>query len=288
MGFVEPVPDWKTMQSFYDEAYGPYDSSVAPPSQEARSGKFRVARFRYARRQSHSTLKMAVGALAEIVSGRTATYTLGVPLQLEKTAHIFELGYGSGNWLLAMSALGYRNLFGYDVDVNSNNDDRLRRAGIRTWHGAFLEQEIPEGAFDCIRLEHVLEHLLNPIEVLEKCRSMLRPNGVLVLNLPCSGSWSEKISLTEHPTLELPRHLYRHTPRSARIVLERSGFHVEALRVYPVPNHLGRVINARRRDQNRREFPTAVFSALGPAYTLASRAMHHGEHMTILATLAHP
>jgi SAM-dependent methyltransferase len=289
LAFIDPTPEWEVMQTFYGDDYGSYLPSFAPPDEEAGSFKYRLARFRYSRhgpQRPFAVAKAALGTIAEVISGRTITYSVGVPLQLDRNARIFELGYGSGNWLLAMALLGYRNLWGYDVDANPTSEERLRSSGITTWRGIFLNLELPVGAFDCIRLEHVFEHLLSPVEVLAKCRRMLRPGGQLVLNLPCSGSWSEAISLEDHPSLELPRHLYRHTPTSARLMLERAGFEVKGLRVYAVTNHFERVINAERRRQGRRPLPSVLFRAFSPAYALASRFAGRGEHMTVLAAPA--
>lgn len=287
LAFMDPTPDWDVMQTFYGDEYGPYNASVAAPEHEATSLKYRLARYRYSLYESRgwrAFAKAAVAGTAEVVSGRTITYSLGIPLQLGRGARIFELGYGSGNWLLAMARLGYHDLWGYDVDANPGNEERLRAAGVTTFNGVFLDMDLPEDAFDCIRLEHVFEHLLNPVQVLSHCRRMLRRGGYLVLNLPCGRSWSETISLEDHPSLELPRHLYRHTPTSARLMLEQAGYSVRGLRMYAVTNHLMRVVDAERRRHHRRPIPAQVFTVCAPAYALASRLSGRGEHMTIVAT----
>jgi 2-polyprenyl-3-methyl-5-hydroxy-6-metoxy-1,4-benzoquinol methylase len=38
-------------------------------------------------------------------------------------------------------------------------------------------------------LRDVIEHTLNPREVLDRCRVLLKPGGVLVVNYPDIGSW---------------------------------------------------------------------------------------------------
>jgi 2-polyprenyl-3-methyl-5-hydroxy-6-metoxy-1,4-benzoquinol methylase len=292
MARIDPTPHWHLVSTFYDEDYGPYDASIAPPEREARSLKYAVASLRgaqwargldRARPQTYPRVRSLLGALAEVATGKTVTYSLGVPLQLDHDAAIFELGYGSGNWLLTMAYLGYRNLHGYDIAPRAQSTPRLKEAGVTTWHGIFLDASVPEGHFDCIRLEHVFEHLLDPVAVISKCHTMLRPGGCLVLNLPSAGSYSEAISLEAHPTLELPRHLYRHTPESAQLILRRAGFKISSIRVYTVPSHLAVVVNSTRDAADRRPLPTWLFKATGPLYAGLSHLARRGEHMTLYA-----
>lgn len=189
LGFAHPKPTWRLLQTFYSENYGSYDGTKTNPEQEARSVKVQIAKLRMAKDKSRilAVAKTTLGRLAELLTGKTVTHSLGIPLQLPLDAHIFDLGFGSGNWLLTMSQLGYHQLYGYDIEGNSANATRLERNGINVSSGEFLDNDYPESTFDCIRLEHVFEHLLEPLDVLKKCYAMLKPGGYLVLGFPCKG-----------------------------------------------------------------------------------------------------
>jgi SAM-dependent methyltransferase len=55
------------------------------------------------------------------------------------------------------------------------------------WGDTDLADAIPvehHGSFDVIIMSHVLEHVPNPIRILESCRRLLRPSGVVTLALP--------------------------------------------------------------------------------------------------------
>src|ERR1051325_5489453 len=43
---------------------------------------------------------------------------------------------------------------------------------------------LPEGAFDCIFCNDVLEHLADPYSALRYCRRLLTPEGVLIASIP--------------------------------------------------------------------------------------------------------
>lgn len=45
-------------------------------------------------------------------------------------------------------------------------------------------KEFENKIFDCICFNDVLEHLLNPSDVLQKCKSLLNPNGVIMASIP--------------------------------------------------------------------------------------------------------
>jgi SAM-dependent methyltransferase len=88
---------------------------------------------------------------------------------------------------------------------------------------------------------HVLEHVHDPVRVLQRCHSLLRPKGILLICVPNDiQSWSSKIRATVGRLLENPRrssvlglrrvteapeiHLSHFTEGTLRLALERCGF----------------------------------------------------------------
>ena len=64
-----------------------------------------------------------------------------------------------------------------------------RHYGIRIRQGGVFEQDYQPGSFDVVTLWDVIEHTLDPREVLEHCHSLVKPGGLLVVNYPDIGSW---------------------------------------------------------------------------------------------------
>jgi 2-polyprenyl-3-methyl-5-hydroxy-6-metoxy-1,4-benzoquinol methylase len=286
LGFVDPKPTWELLQTFYDESYGNYDGLSPTMRQEPYSIKYRIAKLRMASFGSNGVVaitKRSIGILAEWITGRTISFSFGIPFQLSKDAYIFDLGYGTGNWLLAMSDLGFSNLHGYDIDANSQNISKLSAKGIKISGGIFLENNYPEEIFDCIRLDHVFEHLLEPIEVLAKCRRMLRPGGFLVMSFPCKDSWSMRVSLLDSPALQLPKHLYHHTQMSARLMINTAGFVLSKSTAYSVASQFGETVNGLLVKQNRRIIPPKLISLLAPVYRALGRITGKGDFITLWA-----
>lgn len=290
LGSVDPKPSWEVLQTFYNTSYGNFDGSQRDPVKDAHSIKSQIAKLRASKPSDgiKALCKTGVGILCEWVTGKTIPYTLSVPLNLGLDTYMFDLGYGSGNWLLMMSELGYQNLYGYDIDANSENASRLREKGINVSSGQFLSNPYPEMLFDCIHLDHVFEHIHEPVKVLERCRDLLKPGGFLLMSLPCKNSWSMKLSLPNSPALQLPKHLYHHTQDSVRRLLENSGFEVLKIHAYSVASQLAGTINGTLRERNARPISPVLFEMLGPAYKLFGSLTRKGDFMTVKATNRDP
>lgn len=284
--YIDPKPSWDLLQTFYASAYACYNSSSDLPETEADSPKWHLASWRYPAPNlsgSSTGVKQFFAVASEWLSGKIISYSLAVPFSLPKDAHIFDLGYGSGSWLLGMSQLGYRNLYGYDIDANKDNVQRLNDSGIHITDGMFLQNKYPENFFDCIRLEHVFEHLLDPFEIMKKCYKMLKRGGILVMTFPCSQSISFRLSVRHYAHRDSPRHLYLHTPTSTRLLLEPVGFRGLTLKAYPVALVFGATLNNCIRT-SRVQAPPRSFSILAPFYALVSYALKSGENITLMAT----
>ena len=61
--------------------------------------------------------------------------------------------------------------------------------GVRIRSGSVFEQPYEPSSFDVVTLWDVIEHTTNPREMIEHCRGLLKPGGVLVVNYPDIGSW---------------------------------------------------------------------------------------------------
>ena len=261
LGFVDPKPAPAIVGTFYDSSYGPYCHARLDPNREIHSKKYWIAQQRYAcfnAKNLWSLIQTAIGMSGEYLSGKTVSFNLGIPLQLSKNSRIFELGYGSGNWLLGMVYLGYQRLAGFDIDRNTKNISRLEAVGIEVNSGNFLENDYPDSSFDCIRLEHVFEHLANPVEVLAKCCRMLKPGGYLLINSPCKESWSVKLSFKHFSHLDLPRHLFHHTPHSAALILGAAGLEILKIKTYGVIAVFGSTLNNYLRESGKKTIPFAL------------------------------
>jgi 2-polyprenyl-3-methyl-5-hydroxy-6-metoxy-1,4-benzoquinol methylase len=101
--------------------------------------------------------------------------------------------------------------------------------------------------FDRVLLLDILEHLKTPERLLEQCHAVLNPEGRLIVSVPNVANITVRLSLllgsfnyTERGLLDRT-HLRFFTRRTARRLLEQSGFtiHEEKLTVMPIELVLG-------------------------------------------------
>ena len=82
--------------------------------------------------------------------------------------------------------------------------------------------------FDLILIISVLEHLDNPVEVLKKCKNILKPNGKILINVP---TWAGKFflelsafKLNLSPKIEMDDHKMYYDKKDLWPLLVKSGF----------------------------------------------------------------
>ena len=100
---------------------------------------------------------------------------------------------------------------------------------------ALFEEFQPEHLFDSIILEHVLEHVDEPIDLLRRVKSWLSPNGRLFLGVP-NGNSIHRLAAVKMGLLDSPCQLNQrdhalghrrvYTPDTFRVDIEKSGLKV--------------------------------------------------------------
>ncbi len=104
-----------------------------------------------------------------------------------------------------------------------------RHYGITIRQGSVFDQPYEDGAFDVVTLWDVIEHTLNPREMLDRSRTLLKAGGVLVVNYPDIGSWIAR-ALGRRWLFLTSVHLYYFDRRTMARMLASAGFRVERVR----------------------------------------------------------
>jgi len=107
------------------------------------------------------------------------------------------------------------------------------RLGGNVLCARFEEAALDPGSFDVVCLWDVLEHVLDPQAFLAKAAAVLRPGGLLALNVPNIQSWIARALGRRWPLL-LPEHLFFFSPASLRLLLARHGLADAELHLHPV------------------------------------------------------
>ena len=100
------------------------------------------------------------------------------------------------------------------------------RYGDRIVASSFEEYPLREGYFDVIALQDVFDHFRDPMPALEKCRRMLRPDGLIVIKVHNISCLYAKLTGPGFYAVIPPSHLFYYDGRTLARALENSGFQV--------------------------------------------------------------
>jgi SAM-dependent methyltransferase len=78
--------------------------------------------------------------------------------------------------------------------------------------------------FDFVTMFHVLEHLPDPRMALSFVKGLLKPGGMLILQVPNVSSLQARLFGNRWYGLDVPRHVINYTPEALEHLLREEGF----------------------------------------------------------------
>jgi len=157
--------------------------------------------------------------------------TVDIEPWFHERGSLLEVGAATGEFLNVMQNRGW-TVRGIDISRDAVAFGR-RVYGVNLVAATPEEFDTPE-RFDVVCMYQTLEHLPDPLHVLRKAQTWLRPGGILVIEVPNADSFDIRISRHRaRLTLDLPRHLSHFTPRFLCGQLERLAFNVVNCSLYP-------------------------------------------------------
>jgi SAM-dependent methyltransferase len=118
---------------------------------------------------------------------------------------ILDVGCGAGEFLHRMQGLGW-SVAGLDFDVKAIENAKAR-FGLDLMHSDLAGANFPDNSFDAVTMNHVIEHVPDPVALLVEIKRVLKPGGRLVATTPNIKSWGHEKFQTCWRGLEPPRHL---------------------------------------------------------------------------------
>src|SRR5262245_25015243 len=138
--------------------------------------------------------------------------------------HLLDVGCSSGAFLHAAVQLGFD---AEGVDPAPAAAQAARAAGLKVEKGLLREVGYAECSFDAITLFEVIEHVCDPITLLQECHRILRPGGVLMVGTGNCDSWTAHALGACWEYLDIGRHgghISFFNPASLRLAARRAGF----------------------------------------------------------------
>jgi len=142
---------------------------------------------------------------------------------------VLDIGCGRGYFLMACRERGF-DVQGFDVSDDGAAYVR-ETLGISVKTG-ILEDAFEGETFDVITMWHSLEHTSDPAKYLDLAGRWLKPDGVVVIDVPNYTGTDARMQWEEWKDWDLPYHLLHFTPKSLDMLLHRHGFAVIRRKTY--------------------------------------------------------
>lgn len=143
-----------------------------------------------------------------------------------KPGSLLDVGCGSGKFLHQMYLAGWK-VKGIDFDpkvvkqVCAKYDFDVRC-------GSLESMGYQNNSFDAVTMSHVIEHVHDPIALLQECYRILKSTGYLVVTTPNINSWGHQKFKNNWRGLEPPRHLHIFSINTLEQCAKKAGFqHIE-------------------------------------------------------------
>jgi SAM-dependent methyltransferase len=206
---------------------------------------------------------------------------------LRPGVRVLEVGCGTGELLSLL-----RRRYGADVQGIERSEAAIaacRAKGVPVHAGALEDAPIDDAGVDVMIMRHVLEHVTSPRDLLATARRLLAPRGALLLTVPVTGGWDQRLFGELWDGYRVPEHIVHFPPRSVDALLRDAGFTVAMRRHSVVPNPWVNAVERRlQRDGRERAArfvtlrnPLALVLTL-PISAAAAAARRSGR-MTVLA-----
>ena len=139
-----------------------------------------------------------------------------------KPGRLLEVGCGDGSRLLRLKKHGWL-VEGQDVDPQAGAH-ALAASGITVYGGKLEALHLPEGRYDAIVMNHVIEHAVDPLGLLQECHRLLVPGGQFVAVTPNTLSFGHRFFGAHWVHLDPPRHLSLFSVRNLPVLARNAGY----------------------------------------------------------------
>jgi SAM-dependent methyltransferase len=206
--YLDPLPSGEHVVDYFSDTYITSDAALAVSFSSNRQRVLsRVAR--YIRRKKASGRVLDIGCAG---------------------GFFLERFFGGTEWET------------WGVELSKFAAARATAKGINVHVGDMHNAGFPPGSFDIVTILDTLYYFPDPCLELRETRRVLKPDGLLVLELPLAGSqlwrneaWIARAVGIRHRSLLRGDHLFFYTPRAVGSVLEKCEFKITD--VVPLPGN---------------------------------------------------
>jgi 2-polyprenyl-3-methyl-5-hydroxy-6-metoxy-1,4-benzoquinol methylase len=158
---------------------------------------------------------------------------------VDRPGRLLDIGCYNGLFLDEARKRGWK-CKGIEPDVEASRWAR-EQLGLDVFTGQIQELPASEAGFDVVTAFHTLEHIRDPLLVLEEVQWRLASHAVLVIETPNCGLWLRLLG--RRFRYIQPDHVYYFSRRGIVHLLNRAGYRVSKIHVVGKDTSLSNLIN---------------------------------------------
>jgi 2-polyprenyl-3-methyl-5-hydroxy-6-metoxy-1,4-benzoquinol methylase len=134
---------------------------------------------------------------------------------------LLEVGGGNGFFLEEVVDNSFAEVVGIEPSISAVN---AARPDIKLFMkiGMMEPGIFPNNTFNLVCMFHVLDHLEDPLTVIQNCVAALKPNGYFIVAVHNEKSWSARLMGEKSPIVDV-EHTYLYSRQSAKKLFARAG-----------------------------------------------------------------
>lgn len=230
-GFVYANPRLNSTEianHYPSETYYSYQATFA--KKDLRS------RLKKAARQSVSGYDNNLGFFEWLfckIVGRLLLIQLDIMVPYKEHGKILDIGCGNGEMIGWMRDYGWET---YGTEISAQACEAARHQGLQTYCGQLEDAGYEDGFFDAVTINHVIEHLYDPLAVMKECRRILKDDGLMIVDCPNYDCYDRMLFNENWNGIEAPRHINHFTKDALEKLLTDAGFDISKWKFkLPIP-----------------------------------------------------
>lgn len=212
--YLNPRPKREFIYEYYPDDYEPYNISSNGFYQ-----KLNESLLNSYYKKDKSLLENLKSFLFQLIYS---------PIPKEHKGRILDIGCGNGIYLYNLKKHDW-DVYGVEISKKAVAfaQEKLRLKNVR--QGTIEDIKYPDGYFDVITMNHVIEHLFSPKETLGEINGILKKEGLLIITTPNVNSFNAKIFREYWFPLETPRHLDIFNFLTMKRLMSDTGFIIKKI-----------------------------------------------------------
>lgn len=130
--------------------------------------------------------------------------------------NFLDIGCFTGRLVEAAEHMGFNP---YGVEVNKTAVEYAKEKDRNVYLGTVEEAGFKNNFFSCIVMNHVLEHLPNPINCIKEINRILQKDGILIIRVPAYDSIMRVIMRQNWMALMPHAHFFHYTKKTLNFII---------------------------------------------------------------------